>query len=543
MMALSPWRWQISLATSRVIGVSASRAMKRSVSCTRGSESTLRNGDSSSLTATACKEAVLASLGAAVTRMRGKLGESLASLARMDTPIEQATTSSLEALKAFGLGDRARTLKGDIDAIPLYKRALELDPDVALAYARLGTVYSNIGESDLAVANQKEAYARRDRVSERERLYITAHYYNNVVKDTAQARSTYELWKQTYPNDPTPYVNLGVIDGAHGDSEAALASYLKAIEIDPHQRQAYANAAGRYLALHRDDEARALLLRQEQAMGLTPAAELLLARMAYRQHDAAEMARRLASVEQTSEAGSARAFRITVAALEGRFREVHRLSDEQVAHFERRGLNERAAITRSSQAVLAAVVGDLAAARAGAERALEYDAGPSPRINAAIAIAAAGDVARARRILAAAALPSDAVFVELVTPAVHAMLALQEGEPARAVDLLRATEGRELDNAIGTFIFEIRAQAYLALDRAADAEAQWLAIIGHPDLNEFALAHVVASLGVGRARALAGDAAGARQAYETFFEAWKDADADIPILVEARAEYARLALR
>jgi len=488
------------------------------------------------------KESVLASLGAAVTSMRGKLGESLASLSRMDTPIEQATTSSLEALKAFSLGDQARARRNDLDSIPFYARAIELDPEFALAYARLGTVYANSGELERAAQYRQRAFDLRARVSERERFYITAHYYNSVAKDPEQARTTYELWKQTYPRDSTPYINLGTIFSDRGQDQQALASYLEALEVDPRQRIAYTNAASTYLKLNRFDEARALLERQEREIGLNSAAELQLAQIAFVQGDLASVDARLTSVEQTSDAAAAYGMRSGIQLSRGRLADARRFLDLQIAALDRQGFRESALVARAGAAIGAAQVGDTDLARAYLAEVRAGEPGPIARLNVAIALAVLGDAAPARRIYEEVkpSLPASPVLDTLVDPTFEAVLAARAGDAGRVLDLLGPLEPNELTDGVGTFIISLRAEAYLQLERPAEAEAEFRKFLDHPEFSPMDVNHVVAHLGIARARALGGDVAGARQAYEAFFEAWKDADPDLPIVEQARAEYARL---
>ncbi|MGH9862633.1 MAG: protein kinase domain-containing protein, partial [Candidatus Acidiferrales bacterium] len=213
------------------------------------------------------KEEVLKALSKAAGSLRGKLGESLASVEKFDTPIEAATTSSLEALKAFSLGGAERAQGRELEAIPFFKRAIELDPNFAMAYARLGTIYGNIGEFELSRQNKSQAFERRDRVSEPERLYISAHYYNSVTGEIEKAREIYELWTRTYPRDTVPYTNLSVIYSDLGQYEKQLEAAQKAKELDPNSPFAYANLAGAYMALNRYAEAKAI---QEEKLGRFP---------------------------------------------------------------------------------------------------------------------------------------------------------------------------------------------------------------------------------------------------------------------------------
>ena len=203
------------------------------------------------------KEQVLKALDQATTQLREKLGESLASIKRFDKPLEEATTSSLEALKAFSLGDEKHATGNDLAAMPFYKQAIELDPNFALAYARLGTVYSNYGQLDLSEQNRKKAFELKDRASERERLYITSHYYADSGQ-LEKGNAAYELYKQTYPREVTPYINLSATALQLGDFEKTLENAKAAIKVDPDESRGYSNSAAAYLGLNRVEEAKAI---------------------------------------------------------------------------------------------------------------------------------------------------------------------------------------------------------------------------------------------------------------------------------------------
>src|SRR5713101_7499301 len=235
----------------------------------------------------ASKEEVLKALGRAASSMREKLGESLSSIKKFDAPIEEATTTSLEALRAFNRGD-AQRLKGvELESIPFYKHAVELDPNFALAYARLGTVYGNQGERELAAQYRTKAFELRDRVSERERFYISAHYYSSVTGEIDKARETYELWKQTYPRDTVPHNNLAVYYESIGRYEKALAEAQEALRLDPNEPLHYLHVALSYLGLNRIAEAKAIAERQLAQLGESPNPHFTLYNAAFLQGDAA----------------------------------------------------------------------------------------------------------------------------------------------------------------------------------------------------------------------------------------------------------------
>jgi tetratricopeptide (TPR) repeat protein len=492
------------------------------------------------------KEAVLGAVGKAAAALRARLGESLASVQKLDKPIEQATTSSLDALRAFSLGDRERAKGSELDAAALYRRAIELAPDFAMAHARLGTVYGNVGENDRATEHRKRAFALRDRVSDRERFYITAHYYNSVEHDPTKAAEVYELWKRTYPRDSVPYVNLGQIFSGQGDEDRALASYLDAIRVAPMQRLAYENATSIYVMRQKYDEARKLIDKEIAAVGENPQAHMTHFHIAALQGDAAGMDAHAARVRGTMYEGVVLEFRGMMAAQAGRIAEFRRLLDECTALCARLGLLERSRAVASYRVVVEALVGNTALARDLAQAALtQQKPTRDVLVNVGFGLVLSGDVDRGERALRAAAQAPpglmDAKYGPVQTTA-EATVEWRRGRPARAVeildklDLMAPKDGR----VIGAML--IRGRSLLAVGRAADAEAQFQAILDHRAYAPFDLAMPLAQLGIAEARARAGNVAGARQAYDAFFQMWKDADPDVPLLKSARAASSRLGL-
>ena len=202
------------------------------------------------------KEQVLGAVGKAASRLRGKLGESLASIKRFDAPVEEATTSSLEALKAFSLAEAERSKGSELTAIPFYKHAIELDPNFAVAYARLGQSYANTGQSELAVESTKLAFERRERASELEKLYISTHYYDNVTGELDKSIEAYQLWKRTYPRDSIPPNNLGVAYNIIGKFDQGLEEAQETMRLDPNSAFTYGVLGSSYFGLNRLAEAR-----------------------------------------------------------------------------------------------------------------------------------------------------------------------------------------------------------------------------------------------------------------------------------------------
>jgi len=240
----------------------------------------------------ATKQDVLKALGKAAGSLRGKLGESLTSIQKFDVPVE-ATTASLEALKAFSMGVTTGRTKGDAEAIPFYKRALELDPNFAVAYASLGNVYGNLGQASLSAENIKKAYGLRDRVSERERYRISSLYYSNVTGELEQASQVYELWAKSYPQDVVPPGNLGSIYGNLGQYEKAVSETLEALRLEPNITVGYSNLAQDYLALSRLDDAKKAIEQAQERKLESDFLHLVMYELAFLKGDSAEMERQV----------------------------------------------------------------------------------------------------------------------------------------------------------------------------------------------------------------------------------------------------------
>jgi eukaryotic-like serine/threonine-protein kinase len=488
------------------------------------------------------KEGVLGAIGTAATALRGDLGESLASIARSDTPIELATTSSLEALKAYSVGDRTRNAASDQEALPFFRRAIELDQEFASAHAQLGTIYANLGEQQRAIEHRQKAYELSDRVSERERLYIAAHYYAGVERDTNKALETYELWKRTYPRDPVPYVNIGTIHSSRGENERALESFLEALELDPTRRLAYTNAFSRYLELDRIDEAEALTSRQIQMTGDTPDTDLQMYQIAVRRRDRVAADRYAARLANTPLEMNFLQFRSGEMVAAGRLRESLQVHARSLELLKRHGMNERVPIVMANVASTAALLDETAVAR---EQALAAAAiggsAPDLHANLAFTFAALGDSARARYHLSEfRKVPfDDAGLNELGGVLVEALIALSTGKPATTVRLL-AELPLEREVGLVSSALYTRAEAHRALGQWDHAGRDYRAILDRPTPGVFSLIHSLARLGVARTLAAMGDEAGARREYAAILEEWKDADEDMALLRAIKAEVAKL---
>src|SRR5579863_101591 len=346
------------------------------------------------------REQTLAKLHEAGTKMREKLGESLASIQKYDTPVEQATTPSLEALQAYSRALRDRHSRGDAAALPLLKRAVELDPNFAMAYVALGTVYSNLSETALAVAATQRAYTLRDRVSERERLRIDSSYYGIVTGDLEKERQIYELWKETYPRDETPYQYLAFNDGYLGRYENAREGYQEALRLAPDEALNYVNLAGTYINLNRFDEAKTTLdeaSKRKLQYDLVPWISYILG---FLRGDSQEMEKWLLPTSYNEGIkdyllGS----QSDTKAFHGQLKDARELSAQAVDAARQNGDPERAAAWQAHTALREAEFGNLLFARRQATAALGLSSAKDVRAVAALALARAGDTDRAEAIV------------------------------------------------------------------------------------------------------------------------------------------------
>jgi len=490
----------------------------------------------------ASKEQVLNALGSATSKLRAKLGESLASVQKYDKPLAEATTSSLEALKALTLGIAQHIDRGDsLASVPFYQRAIELDPNFAMAYARLGAVYGNLGEEDLSEKNRKKAFELRDRASEREKLYITAHYY----RDSGQLEKgiqAYELYKQTYPRDYTPHNNLAADCYLPlGQFEKALENALEAVRVDPDRPYGYARAAQAYMGLNRLGEAKAILNSALQRKVGGYLVHFRLSSIALAQGDTAALEREDAFIKGNAQGELDLVARdARLAASRGQLKQARELFMRAREMAQRLNLQERAAQAIADEAGIEADFGYRAEAAKGATAGLATSRGPNVLYRAARAFALAGEASKAETLIAELAKrrPED-VFVEFVWAAeVMAINEINRGNPAKAIQLLQTATPYEAGDYFG--IRYTRGNAYLRAGNGNQAAGEFQKVLalrnafpGDPVLS-------LAQLGLARAYALHGNKSKGRTAYQDFFALWKDADPEIPILQAAKAEYAKL---
>ena len=490
------------------------------------------------------KEKVLNALGKAATELRGELGESLASVEKFDVPVE-ATTPSLEALQAYGMAGATRRRKGDAEAIPFLKRAIELDPTFALAYAGLSVSYFNLNQTGLAAENATRAYDLRGRVSERERYRISTTYYHAVAGDLEKSVQVYELWAKSYPRDDTPPLNLGVVYQQLGQYGKAVVETEQAQRLAP-TATGYGNLAFEYIALNRLDEAEKVLQRARSSDfdGFDIRANLYL--LYFLRGDNKGMEQQLAwAAGRLGDEDVMLSGQSDTEAYYGRLMRARDYSRRAVEAAMRAESRETAALWRAAAGLREAEFGNPAAAKQNADAALSLSSGLDVRLLTALTLARAGDTANARKLVEQLErTPSTNTMLKLYClPTIDAAIEISNSNPSQAVLDLEAAMPYELG---GTLTFPylypawVRGQAYLAAHNGTAAAAEFKKLIDHPGivLNQpiAALAH----LQLGRAYALAGDTGKARAAYQDFSILWKDADPDIPIYKAAKAEYAKL---
>jgi len=491
------------------------------------------------------KNQVLGALGKAAEDIRGKLGESLASIQKYNTPIAEATTSSLEALKSYSLGLQARANKGEEAAAPLLKQAVTLDPNFAMAYAVLGQVESNLGERSLGTEYTKKAYELRDRSSELERFYIDSHYHENVTGDREQANQVYTLWAQTYPRDSIPHNNLAVSYMLMGQLDKALPEAREARELSPDESISSYALAGVYMGMGRYDEAKATLNEAMARKLDVPFFHRVLYLVAFLQNDSAAMAHEISVFSNSSPefAATANSLAAGTEAYYGHVEKARALNQRAIAALESMGKKESAANALATQALAEAELDDGAAARKDAAAALALDSAYLLKLEAASAFALAGDTARAESLAGELRKehPSDTFANVYWLPTVHAAVELNRNSPGKALEILQPVQPYDLSNMPLRMLAPYeRGQALLLLHRGNEAAAEFQKLLDHPGIVLNSALGALAHLQLGRAYAMAGDAPKARAAYQDFFAVWKDADPGIPILKQAKAEYAKL---
>ncbi|MBI3476814.1 MAG: protein kinase [Acidobacteria bacterium] len=490
----------------------------------------------------ASKEAVLPAVGKAASSLRGKLGESLTTIQKFDTPVTEATTSSLEALKAFAAADVMRNGGGEAESLPLFQHAVELDPNFALAHARLSAIYSNLGEEDHAVASAKKAFDLRDRVSERERFYIDDHFYS-ANGDVEKDKETLESAIRTYPNDASAYTNLALIYNlSYGQFDKALTQASEFVRLEPTAPFGYVHASNAYVGQNRMEESRAMLQRAVDAKADNLFVHQSLFQLASLDGDSDGMQRQMKWAEGKPSEYLLLNESAGVAAAHGQMQKADGLIQRSMQVTDRAGFKETTADTQAAWAVVHAEIGQVAKARELAAASSAAAHGRANMVSVALVLAMTGDTTRAPAIMEdlGRRFPSDVILHNVSIPEVTALVALNRKNPDQAITALQAATPYELGIAQGLLPIYIRGLAYLQAKRGPEAAAEFQKIVDHRGIAITAPEHSLAKLGFGRAYNLTGDSAKARSAYQDFFAVWKDADSDLTVLKEAQAEYAKI---
>ncbi len=496
----------------------------------------------------ASKEGVLKALDAAALSLRGKLGESLTSVQKYyTTPLEEATTPSLDALQAYSQGRKTIITTGDVAALPLLKRAVELDPNFAMAYAGMAVSYSNLDEIGLAAENARKAYALRLKVSERERLAIESSYYMFATGELEKAAEVYELWQESYPRDGAPYANLVFISSALGNWNRALEEALGAMRLEPNAASNYPNLGMIYTNLNRLDEAEAVYKQAEQRK--VPKGFLFNDRylLAFLKGDATQMAEMAAAaMDKPGKEDLLLATQADTAGWNGRLRNARELTRRAMQSAQRNDAKEAAASYQAAAALREVESGNRTQARTDADEALKLAPNRDVRAMAILVLTRTGDAGRAEKMAADLDrnFPLDTLVQKYWLPTIRAAAALERKDPKRAVELLREASTVELGQPAQANVslcpVYVRGEAYLMLHDGNAAAAEFDKFIDHRGIVLNFPWGALARLGLARAYVLSGDTKEAKTTYQDFLALWKDADPDISLYQQARAEYARI---
>ena len=498
------------------------------------------------------KEDVLNALSQMASKFRTRVGESLATVQQHDVPLEEATTSSLQALQAYSMGWKRNASAGADAALPFFKRAVEIDPKFAMGYASLGLFFGATGESNLATENTRKAYELRDRANDNERFFITAYYDGRATGNQEKAQQTCEQWAQIYPREWTPHSFLsGFIYLVLGRYEKAAEEGRKAIELAPDANTGYFLLGYNLVYLDRPGEAEDLLRRASERKMETPFLSHLRFDLAFLKGDSTGMQREVAEAEGTPGVEDWMSDRQAFAlAYTGHLQEARRWSRRASDLARQAGHRERAALFETRAALWEAFFGNAPLAKRMAKDALALAENREVRYGAALALAMSSDASQAQSLAndLERDFPEDTSVRFFYLPSVRASLALNHGDPSKAIEFLQIAAPYDLGMPrSATFAYfgalypaYLRGQAYLAAHQGAEAAREFQKIVDHRGITVGDAFGELAHLGLARAYAVSGETANARKKYQDFLTLWKDADSEIPILKQAQAEYAKL---
>jgi tetratricopeptide (TPR) repeat protein len=498
------------------------------------------------------KEEVLNALTRIASNFRSRAGESISTVREHETPLADATTPSLDAFKAYSAGVKATFSAGPAAGVPFFQRAVEIDPNFAIAYALLGHSYNvaAVGDPSLAAQTTTRAYALRDRASEQERFFIDFTYATEVLGNLQKARQTAGLWAQTYPRDPNPHALVSFVDQALGKYESSIQEAQRAIDLDRDHVFGYNNLAWSYTLLNRTAEAESALRSAADRKLHTPEFLIIRYYIAFLRSDKPAMDLAIAQGRENSgledwmaHAGSC------VAAWSGQLQQARTMSRGAINLAQQTSQRDKAALYEAGAAVREAFFGNLPEARRRAMAAQEHSKSRDVEYGASFALALTGDIAEAQAMAndLEKRFPEDTSVRYTYLPVIRGLAAISRGEPAKAVELLEAAA--PFDLAIpgswagffgSLYPAYVRGMAYSSLHRSSEAAAEFQKIPDHPGIVFSDPVGPVARLQLARSLAASGNRAKAKTAYEAFLTLWKAADPDIPILKQAKAEYAML---
>ena len=485
------------------------------------------------------KDNVLPALDKLASSLRGRLGESLSSVEKFNRPIEQVTTSSLEALKSYSLGRSAFGKLENSFSVSFFQRATTLDPNFAMAYAVLGVTYANLGEGALARENAAKAYELRDRVSEREKLYIDTHYWEFVTGDLNKAAEVYQLWQEMYPRDFNPWNNLGVIYREIGQQENAERQFLGVLRISPDNVRALSNLGLIFRMENRFEDSKSILQKRVNQVPGSSSLHGDLGMTAFAMNDRAGMQQQIEWLKTNGHEDEALLLEASLKAFLGKLRESRMLVDYFISIAQQKRFNGLAASAAAQEANFEALFGDIQQSRTYAERAISFQ--PDEAEPGAVqALALSGRSARAELLLDQVVKnhPDDTLLNGIAVPVTRAILAMVRNNPEQALTILEPVQQYRL--APESNYLYARGLAYLQVKQGKEAAVEFQTILDHRGLFSLSPIYPLAHLGLARAYVLQGDAVRARAVYQDFLTLWKDADPDVPILIAAKAEYAKL---
>src|SRR5579862_207421 len=516
-----------------------------------------QSGDTISVAAesTSGKAGILAALGRCASELRAKLGESPITLQKYDVRVELATTPLLEALKAYSQGREQMVGQSDSTlAIPFLRRAIELDPSFAMAYAALGTCYFNLGQKQLAAENTSKAYELRSKVSDRERFYIESHYYHLATGELDQARDVYETWSRTYPTDAVPPTNLGDIYGLLGRHDASLECYKRGLVLAPRSGLNFGSLFDTYVNLDRFQDAEAMLEEMKKTNTSSIDLRLHLYEAAFYRDDTRSMSQQVEWGRENPDDGSTLLqFAAETSAFKGHLGQAREWTTRAIDSVRRQDRSESRASFEAAAALREALLGDVSLARRYAFDASKIDSGREVQYAISLALAFTGKGAdssvKAHVQRLARTFPKDTLVQSHFIPTIMALQLLSQGKPSKALQVLQTASAYELGVAGVTsfspnlYPIYVRGEVYLMEKKGKEADEEFGKIGRYCGLAFNGPVYIMARIGVGRALALQGDEKRARQSYKEFLEFWNEADSSMPILISVKQEAAAIHLK